>query len=133
MSKPVNSTQSSTSANMPPPPPSSTVVVQNKPSSSDSSSGYRLPTNATLEYACKLAIVEDKAIMMDYWTFSIDKTVTIGVKEDGEKLLIKNKNEYTSKISKIFKPCTTEFVVMTENSIYVIDSEVPVRRLTTSM
>jgi hypothetical protein len=109
-------------------PASSNLTVANV--SSAATAGYRLPTSATLEYACKLSIVEDKAIMTDYWTFSIDKTVTIGVKEDGEKLLIKNKNEYTSKILKIFKPVPAEFIVMTENSIYIIDAEVPVRRLT---
>jgi len=93
---------------------------------------HRLPSVQTMEYCWNLSIIEDKPIMTDYWTFSIDKTVVIGVKEDGEKLLIKNKHEYTSRIMKIFKPTNTEFVIMTENSIYIVDSGVPVRRLTTT-
>lgn len=93
------------------------------------SSGYRLPSNATMSYCWNLSIVEDKPLMTDYWTSSIDKTTVIGVKEDGEKLLIKNKNEYTSSIAKIYRPTETEFVVMTENSIYVVDSGIPIRRL----
>ncbi len=105
------------------PPTSSTALV------TQTEASYRLPSNQTMEYCWNLSIVQDKPIMTDYWTFSIDKTVVIGVKEDGEKLLIKNKHEYTSRIMKIFKPTDTEFVVMTENSIYVVDSGVPVRRL----
>ena len=47
-------------------------------------SGYRLPEQTTLYHAAKIAIVEDKPIMMDYWTHSIDKTVSIGVKENNK-------------------------------------------------
>ena len=36
---------------------------------------YRLPEVNTLTHATKLAIVEDKPIMMDYWKGSLDKTV----------------------------------------------------------
>jgi hypothetical protein len=35
--------------------------------------GYRLPESATLAQCAKLAIVEDKPIMLDYWTNSIEK------------------------------------------------------------
>ena len=52
--------------------------------------GYRLPEAVTLQHAMKLAIVEDKPVMLDYWTYSLEKTVLIGVKEGGEKLLVKN-------------------------------------------
>ena len=55
--------------------------------------GYRLPKSTTLEHAIKLGIVEDKPIMMDYWTNSLDKTVIIGVKENQEKLLVKSEEE----------------------------------------
>jgi hypothetical protein len=108
-------TQASTGA-------SSTALV------TQTESSYRLPSIETMEFCWNLSIVEDKPLMTDYWTYSIDKTVVIGCKEDGEKLLIKNKHEYTSRISKIFKKAT-EFVIMTENSIYIVDSGVPVRRI----
>ena len=52
----------------------------------NSASGYRLPENNTLQHAAKLAVVEDKPIMMDYWTSSLDKSALIGIKEDQEKL-----------------------------------------------
>lgn len=91
--------------------------------------GYRLPENTTLQHATKLAIVEDKPIMLDYWTNSLDKTVLIGVKDNKEKLLVKSEEEYTSPIAKIFK-VGKEYIVMTENSIYIVDVEIPTKRIT---
>jgi|UniRef100_A0A6C0F3B0 hypothetical protein len=91
-------------------------------------SGYRLPETKTLLHAAKLAIVEDKPILMDYWTSSIEKTALIGVKEDNEKLLVKSEEEYTSPISKIFK-VEKEYIVMTENSIYLVDVSIPTKRI----
>ena len=90
--------------------------------------GYRLPETKTLLHAAKLAIVEDKPILMDYWTSSIEKTALIGVKEDNEKLLVKSEEEYTSPISKIFK-VEKEYIIMTENSIYLVDVSIPTKRI----
>jgi hypothetical protein len=90
--------------------------------------GYRLPENNTLQHAAKLAIVEDKPIMMDYWTNSIDKIALIGVKENQEKLLVKSEEEYTSPVSKIYK-VGKEYIIITENSIYIVDVEIPTKRI----
>lgn len=91
-------------------------------------SDYRLPESTTLQHAAKLSIVEDKPIMMDYWTSSLEKTSLIGVKENQEKLLVKSEDEYTSPISKIFK-VGSEFIIVTENSIYLIDNKIPTKRI----
>lgn len=91
--------------------------------------GYRLPENTTMQHAAKLAIVEDKPIMLDYWTNSLDKSVLIGVKDNKEKLLVKSEEEYTSPIVKIFK-VGKEYLIMTENSIYIVDVEIPTKRIT---
>jgi hypothetical protein len=85
----------------------------------------------TLHHAVKIGIVEDKPIMMDYWTHSIDKTVAIGVKDNNEKLLVKSDEEYTSPISKIFK-IGEEYIIQTENSIYLVDLKIPTKRITTA-
>jgi hypothetical protein len=90
--------------------------------------GYRLPENTTLQHAAKLSIVEDKPIMFDYWTNSLEKTVLIGVKENQEKLLVKSEEEYTSPIAKIYK-VGTEYIVVTENSIYIVDVAIPTKRI----
>ena len=91
-------------------------------------SNYRLPGNLTLQHAAKLGVVEDRPIMLDYWALSLEKSVIIGVKEDGEKLLVKSEDEYTSPISKIFK-VENEYIVMTENSIYVVDTGCQTKRI----
>jgi hypothetical protein len=90
--------------------------------------GYRLPEYTTMQHATKLAIVEDKPILMDYWTYSLDKTILIGVKDNQEKLLVKSEEEYTSPISKIYK-VGTEYIIMTENSIYIVDVGIPTKRI----
>ena len=90
---------------------------------------YRLPSDTTLQHAAKLGIVEDKPILLDYWTLSLDKKVLIGVKDNKEKLLVKSEEEYTSPIAKIFKTAQ-EYIIMTENSIYIVDSAIPSKRIT---
>jgi hypothetical protein len=90
---------------------------------------YRLPCDATLQNATKLSIVEDKPIMFDYWTDSLDKKALIGVREgSGEKLLVKSAEEYTSPIAKFYKS-VTEYIVITENSIYIVASDIPTRKI----
>ena len=92
------------------------------------SQSFRLPDVATLQHASKLSIVEDKPIMMDYWTQSLEKTVLIGVKENQEKLLVKSEDEYTSPIVKIYKT-SSEYIVATETSIYLVDVNIPTKRI----
>jgi len=89
---------------------------------------YRLPESSTLLQCAKLAIVEDKPIMLDYWVNSIEKKAIIGVKENKEKLLVKSEDEYTSPINKIFK-VGKEYIIVTENSIYLVDVEIPTKRI----
>jgi len=90
--------------------------------------GYRLPETNTLLQAAKLAIVEDRPVLYDYWTGSLEKTAIIGVRENKEKLLVKSEDEYTSPIAKIFK-VGKEYIVVTENSIYIVDVEIPTKRI----
>lgn len=66
--------------------------------------------------------------MFDYWTDSLDRKVLIGVRDNGEKLLVKSEDEYTSPIAKIWK-VETEFIIMTENSLYVVSADIPKKRI----
>lgn len=91
-------------------------------------SNYKLPSGITLQHCAKIAIVEDRPIMFDYWTASCDKEVLIGVRESGEKLLVKNEEEYTSPISKIYK-VEGEYIIVTENSIYIVSSDIESTRI----
>jgi hypothetical protein len=104
-------------------------ISTNTPSTANSSSpNYKLPDNLTLQNACKLAMVEDKAVMMDYWSCSLEKKCLIGIKDTGEKLLVKSADEYTSPIQKFYK-CNGCFIIITENSIYIVESEIPTRKI----
>ena len=88
-----------------------------------------LPTTTSLQHAAKIALVEDKKIMMDYWLESSKEEAYIGVRENQEKLLIKGDgDEYTSPITKVYK-VSNEFLIVTENSIYLVSSSVPTKRI----
>ena len=91
-------------------------------------SNYRLPSGTTLQHCAKLGIVEDKPIMFDYWTSSCDGSVIIGVREGGEKLLVKSEDEYTSPIAKIYGS-GKEYIIVTENSIYIVTSDIDTKRI----
>ena len=96
--------------------------------SEQSKANYVLPSGTTLQHCAKLSIVEDKPIMFDYWTASCDKEVLIGVRENEEKLLVKSEEEYTSPINKIYK-VEKEYIIITENSIYVVSADIPTKRV----
>jgi hypothetical protein len=97
-------------------------------SSGSSGSSFRMPSHLCMQHAAKLGIVEDRPIMLDYWTLSLEKKVIIGVKENGEKLLVKSEDEYTSPVSKIFK-IEAEYIILTENSIYIVSSDIQSNRI----
>jgi len=94
----------------------------------ENSLNYRLPSDVTLKHAAKLSIVDDKPIMMDYWAASLDKKALVGAKDNAEKLLVKSEEEYTSAIQKFYKS-GTEYIVITENSIYIVSNDIPTRKI----
>jgi hypothetical protein len=94
----------------------------------ENNQNYRLPTELTMKHAAKLAIVDDKPIILDYWTASLDKKALVGAKTTGEKLLVKSEDEYTSGISKFYKSAE-EYIIITENSIYIVSSDIPTRKI----
>lgn len=104
------------------------VAGTSSSSSGSSGSSFRMPSHLCMQHAAKLGIVEDRPIMLDYWTLSLEKKVIIGVKENGEKLLVKSEDEYTSPVSKIFK-IEAEYIILTENSIYIVSSDIQSNRI----
>ena len=91
---------------------------------------YNLPDSSIWSHVAKLSIVDDKPIMLDYWNDSIEGKALIGVRqnEEQEKILIKNEDEYTSPISKIYKT-EKEYIIVTENSIYLVSNSIPTKRI----
>ena len=89
---------------------------------------YQLPASSIWPQIAKISITEDKPIMLDYWIDSLEKKVLIGIKDDEEKLLVKNAEEYTSPIIKIYK-LESVYIIITENSIYIVSSSIQNRRI----
>lgn len=87
-----------------------------------------MPHQTTILNACKIAISEDRPIMLDYWTQSTQSDCFIGVRETEEKLLVKNEDEYTSPISKIYQ-VNNEYILTTENSIYIVHKDIQTKRI----
>jgi len=103
-------------------------IMSSTTTTASAESNYRLPSEVTLNHAVKLSIVEDKPIMLDYWTMSLEKKALVGVNENGTKLLVKTEDEYTSNIVKFYKS-GTEYIIITENSIYLVSSDIPTRKI----
>lgn len=79
-----------------------------------------LPNEKTLLHAVRIALEQDKPIMMDYYVPTRDGSAFLG--EDvttKEKSLVKSAEEYTSPIQKVFGT-KTEYIIVTENSIYIV-------------
>jgi len=88
------------------------------------------PPASVLVRAAQVSIEKDKPIYLDYYQDSVDKKCCIGVNET-EKLLVKSDSEYTSSIESVFK-CESCYIVMTENSLYIVSTEIPVKKILSS-
>ena len=88
------------------------------------------PPASVLLRAAQLSMTEDKPLYFDYYRESIEKKCCIGVK-DTTKYLVKSDDEYTSTIQSVFR-CENCFIVMTENSLYIVSSDIPVKKIVSS-
>lgn len=89
-----------------------------------------VPSEKTLVYAARLALEKDMPIMLDYYSDTREGRAFLG--EDSatkDKMLVRSEEEYTSPISKIFK-VEEDFIVITENSIYVVSKNIKKRTIT---
>lgn len=103
-------------------------MSESEEQSQQSTNQTKIPSTTSLQHSAKLAVVEDRPIMLDYWSDSLSKKVLIGIRDTGEKLLVKSEDEYTSPIVKIYK-IETEYLVLTENSIYIVSNTIPSKRI----
>lgn len=88
-----------------------------------------LPNATTLLHASRLAIQQDKPIQLDYYVDSATSKAFIGEDPDTkEKMLVKSNEEFTSLIGKIYK-VSEDFIILTENSIYVVSGKIQKRRI----
>lgn len=88
-----------------------------------------LPTAQLLIQAAKLAIKDDRPILLDYYADTHTGKAFMGEdQETKEKMLVKSNEEFTSLIQKVYK-VGEEYIVITENSIYLVSGKVQKRRI----
>jgi hypothetical protein len=85
-----------------------------------------IPSDSTLQQASKLSIKLCKPICFYFYIDSCRQRVNI-VQTGGDKIIYKNSEEHTSPISNTYK-VGNEYLVVTENTIYVISSKTPVKK-----
>lgn len=88
-----------------------------------------VPSAQTLAHAARIAIQQDKPIMLDYYIESLEKKAFMGEdSETKEKVLIKSSEEFTSMVQKVYK-VQDDFIILTENSLYIISANIEKRRI----
>lgn len=88
-----------------------------------------IPSPETLVQCARLAIQQDKRVMLDYYNDSKTDKAFIGQDPDTkERVLIKTKRDFTSLIQKLYK-VSDDYLIMTENSIYVVSTTIKMRKV----
>lgn len=91
-----------------------------------------VPSATVMAQAAKIAIERDRPIYLDYYPDSMEKKCCIGVQENS-KFLIKSDTEYTSPIESIMRIKEEKtYIILTENSLYVVSADIPVKRIVSS-
>jgi len=88
-----------------------------------------VPNATCLVQAAKFSIQHDKPIQLDYYVATHTGSAFLG--EDAktkERVLVKSKEEFTSLIQKLYK-VETDFIIITENSIYVLSGKLQKRKV----
>jgi hypothetical protein len=89
--------------------------------------GFPLPSADTLVKAMKLSLKLAKPL--DFYFYEESCKDGVCIMHDGEDMVIyKNDDERTSPVSKTFKS-EDQFIVITENTIYIISAQTPIRNL----
>ena len=114
---------------------SSVAASASSSSSAQSGSGVAalasqlFPSSQTLLQAAKLAIEQDRAILLDYYQQTANGTAFLGEDPDTkERILVKSKEEFTSLIKKLYK-VADDFIIITENSIYLVSGKIQKRKV----
>jgi hypothetical protein len=111
-------------------PASTTNPVAAAPTATAGGASDHLPSPKTMLQAAKIAIEQDRAIMLDYFHQTHHGTAFLG--EDPatkERVLVKaTKDEFTSLIKKLYKS-EDDFIILTENSLYIVSGKIQKRKV----
>jgi len=91
----------------------------------------RTPQAVTLTHAATLGMTQDKPVMFDYYTPSLNKQCRLVKTQDNDTILYKNEGEYTSPLRKVFQvdasvddQNTKDIICISENSVYIVHSNI---------
>ncbi len=92
-----------------------------------------LPNEKVLVHAAKIAMEQDKPILLDYYKETkVGGSAFLGEdKETKEKILVKNPEEYTSPVSKMFK-AKDDYIIVTENSVYIVSGAIKKKEISSA-
>jgi 3-oxoacyl-ACP reductase-like protein len=91
-----------------------------------------LPSAACMLQAARIAIQQDKPIQMDYYVDTASQKAFMGEDEQSkERMLVKSNEEFTSLVQHTYK-VGEDFIMVTENSIYVVSGKIQKRRIQAS-
>ena len=93
---------------------------------SQSGGKLSLPCEKTLNQAAKLSIKIAKPICFYFYVDSCRGGASI-ITHEGEKIVYKNNDEHTSPIKNTYK-VGNEYLVVTENTIYVLSSNTSIQK-----
>ena len=89
----------------------------------------QIPSATVMVQAAKIATEQDRPIYLDYYADSLEKRCCVGV-QGASKTLVKSDTEYTSPIETIMRIKEEKaWLVLTENSLYIVHADIPVKRI----
>jgi hypothetical protein len=99
------------------------------PAATNAQTAEVVPSVAVLQHAARLAIQQDKPILLDYYVDTVNGKAFMGEdQETKERMLVKSSDEFTSLIQKVYK-VQEDYIILTENSLYVVSGKIQKRRI----
>ena len=92
-----------------------------------------VPNEKVLAHAAKIAMEQDKPLMFDYYmdTRPGGPAFLGEDKDTKEKILVKNPEEYTSPVKKMFK-AKDDYIIVTENSVYIVSGAIKKKEISSA-
>lgn len=111
--------------------PTATAPAPTAPAPTSAAAAPTLPSATVLLQAAKIAIEQDRAIMLDYYVQTANGTAFLGEDSDNkdQRILVKSKEEFTSLIKKLYKVGEDDLIVLTENSLYIVSNKIQKRKV----
>lgn len=91
-----------------------------------------IPNEKVLFHAAKIALEQDKPILLDYYLATRAGSAFLGEdRETREKILVKNPEEFTSPVQKMFK-ARDDYIIVTENSVYIVSGSIKKKEISSA-